>query len=286
MSQTTNAGIVTAYGAAVRGGYQGTYSDFCTDLANLAQVMSELSNLSATAETLVAGSSATATYANGVFTFGIPRGDKGEKGDTGKGIQSVSLLSVSSLEKTYRITFTDGTYFDYVVTDGKSIVGTTLNSDYTLTITYNDGTTWTSSSIRGATGATPNLTIGTVTTGAAGTDASASITGTAENPVLNLTIPKGADGDVSSASIASVYDATKTYAVGDYVWYSGQLYKCTTAISIAEAWTSAHWEASKIADDVKDLKSSLTSGLEKDAIYHLGFYLDENGDLCQVDEEE
>lgn len=257
MSQTTNAGIVTAYGAAVRGGYQGTYSDFCTDLANLAQVMSELSNLSATAETLVAGSSATATYANGVFTFGIPRGDKGEKGDTGKGIASVSLLSISGLEKTYRITFTDGTYFDYVVTDGKSIVGTTLNSDYTLTITYNDGTTWTSGSIRGATGATPNLTIGTVTTGAAGTDASASITGTAENPVLNLTIPKGADGDVSSASIASVYNATKTYAVGDYVWYSGQLYKCTTEIATAEAWTAAHWTAVKIADDVKDLKSSL-----------------------------
>lgn len=260
MSQTTNAGIVTAYGAAVRGGYQGTYSDFCTDLANLAQVMSELSNLSATAETLVAGSSATATYANGVFTFGIPRGDKGEKGDTGKGIASVSLLSTSGLEKTYRITFTDGTYFDYVVTDGKSIVGTTLNSDYTLTITYNDGTTWTSGSIRGATGATPNLTIGTVTTGAAGTDASASITGTAENPVLNLTIPKGADGDVSSASIASVYDATKTYAVGDYVWYSGQLYKCTTEIATAEAWTAAHWTAVKIADDVNDLKSDLTLG--------------------------
>ena len=283
MSQTTNAGIVTAYGAAVRGGYQGTYSDFCTDLANLAQVMSELSNLSATAETLVAGSSATATYANGVFTFGIPRGDKGEKGDTGKGIQSVSLLSVSSLEKTYRITFTDGTYFDYVVTDGKSIVGTTLNSDYTLTITYNDGTTWTSSSIRGATGATPNLTIGTVTTGAAGTDASASITGTAENPVLNLTIPKGADGDVSSASIASVYDATKTYAVGDYVWYSGQLYKCTTAISIAEAWTSAHWEASKIADDVKDLKSSINEHSNIISTNLMGIDVQENLYPCAAD---
>lgn len=277
MSQTTNAGIVTAYGAAVRGGYQGTYSDFCTDLANLAQVMSELSNLSATAETLVAGSSATATYANGVFTFGIPRGDKGEKGDTGKGIASVSLLSISGLEKTYRITFTDGTYFDYVVTDGKSIVGTTLNSDYTLTITYNDGTTWTSGSIRGATGATPNLTIGTVTTGAAGTDASASITGTAENPVLNLTIPKGADGDVSSASIASVYDATKTYAVGDYVWYSGQLYKCTTEIATAEAWTAAHWTAVKIADDVKDLKSAISEIADRtSAFIHTDFRTVEN----------
>ena len=43
----------------------------------------------------------------------------------------------------------------------------------------------------GQTGATPNLTIGTVSTGPAGSDASASITGTPENPVLNLTIPRG-----------------------------------------------------------------------------------------------
>ena len=38
---------------------------------------------------------------------------------------------------------------------------------------------------------TPTLTIGTITTGAPGTDASASIAGTAPNYVLNLTIPQG-----------------------------------------------------------------------------------------------
>lgn len=46
----------------------------------------------------------------------------------------------------------------------------------------------------GPTGATPVLTIGDVTTGAAGSSASASITGTAPNFVLNLTIPMGATG--------------------------------------------------------------------------------------------
>lgn len=49
---------------------------------------------------------------------------------------------------------------------------------------------------QGATGATPNLTIGTVTTGAAGTDAGATITGTDEAPVLNLVIPRGDTGAV------------------------------------------------------------------------------------------
>ena len=46
----------------------------------------------------------------------------------------------------------------------------------------------------GADGLTPNLTIGTVTTGAPGTDAEATITGTAPNFVLNLTIPQGQPG--------------------------------------------------------------------------------------------
>ena len=41
---------------------------------------------------------------------------------------------------------------------------------------------------------TPTITIGTVTTGDPGTEASATITGTAPNFVLNLTIPQGPTG--------------------------------------------------------------------------------------------
>ena len=47
---------------------------------------------------------------------------------------------------------------------------------------------------RGADGAVPDIQIGTVTTLPAGSDATASMGGTAENPLLNLGIPKGADG--------------------------------------------------------------------------------------------
>ena len=50
----------------------------------------------------------------------------------------------------------------------------------------------------GNTGATPDFSVGTVTTGEAGSSASASITGTAEAPVLNLTIPKGDKGDTGA----------------------------------------------------------------------------------------
>ena len=46
----------------------------------------------------------------------------------------------------------------------------------------------------GADAVTPTLTIGTVTTGAPGTDAAATITGTSPDFVLNLTIPQGPTG--------------------------------------------------------------------------------------------
>ena len=46
----------------------------------------------------------------------------------------------------------------------------------------------------GDTGATPTIAIGSVQTGAPGTDAAATITGTAPNFILNLTIPQGPTG--------------------------------------------------------------------------------------------
>lgn len=87
----------------------------------------EITGLSATANTLPAGSQATASYADGTLTLGIPQGAKGDIG------------------------------------------------------------------------ATPDLTIGTVSTLPAGSSATASITGTAEQPILNLGIPKGDQGDDTPA---------------------------------------------------------------------------------------
>lgn len=52
---------------------------------------------------------------------------------------------------------------------------------------------------QGETGATPQLTIGTVTTLDPDEDATVTITGTAETPVLNFGIPKGEQGDGSTS---------------------------------------------------------------------------------------
>lgn len=63
---------------------------------------------------------------------------------------------------------------------------------------------------KGDTGATPNLQIGTVTTLDSGSNATASITGTTENPVLNLGIPKGDKGDTGASGTGTGGD-TETW---------------------------------------------------------------------------
>lgn len=86
-----------------------------------------------------------------VFDFKF-RNIKGNKGDTGNGISDVSLVSTSGLDKTYRITFTDAGPFDFVVHDGRGISSVALNADYTLTLNFTDGTSFTTIPIRGEKG--------------------------------------------------------------------------------------------------------------------------------------
>lgn len=51
------------------------------------------------------------------------------KGETGKGVSSVTLHSTVGLSKTYRITFTDNTTFDYIVMDGPAGAGATVEQE-------------------------------------------------------------------------------------------------------------------------------------------------------------
>lgn len=63
------------------------------------------------------------------------------------------------------------------------------------------------------------------------------------------------------AAIAPTYSNASTYAVGDYVWYDGDLYRCTTAISTAESWTAAHWESAVLSEDVDEGFAELKSAV-------------------------
>lgn len=172
MSKVKDGGIVTAYGAAVRGGYVGTYQQFCAALGQLAEVLEEFEGFSVEVTTLNPGAPATADYNDGVLTLGIPRGE------TGNGIQSA-----------------------------------VLNSDYTLTLTWTNGQHTTVGPIRGAVGATPNLTIGNVQTLQPSQPATATITGTPEDPVLNFGIPKGDPGTNGISPAVTITEITDGHRV-------------------------------------------------------------------------
>ena len=188
-------------------------------------VLGEFENMTAEASTIPAGSEATAELTeednHKVILFGIPAGHDGKDGEDGNGIASCVL----NPDYTLTINYTDGTSYTTesirgekgetgaTGATGNGISSVVLNQNYTLTINFTDGTSYTTTSIRGekgetgatgATGATPALTIGTVTTGEAGSSAEVTITGTAENPVLNFTIPRGDKGETGEVSEAEL----------------------------------------------------------------------------------
>ena len=70
---------------------------------------------------------------------------------------------------------------------------------------------------RGADGVVPDIQIGTVTTLPAGSDATASMGGTAENPLLNLGIPKGADGQGGSSGGTDISLGLTSATVGQTI---------------------------------------------------------------------
>ena len=117
---------------------------------------------------------------------GIAAGDfKGEPGNDGKS----PVVTVTDIENGHRVSITD--------------------KDGTKTIDVLNGQT-------GKTGATPVLTIGTVSSG---DKPSAYITGTPENPVLNLRLQPGPQGPAVAldATIAHEGEAADAKATGDAI---------------------------------------------------------------------
>ena len=75
--------------------------------------------------------------------------------------------------------------------------------------------------------------------------------------------------------IADVYSESSTYAVGAYVLYENKLYRCTTAVSTAGAWTGvSNWTLVTVDDELTQLKDSLTG---------LRLYRGSDGGLCEYD---
>lgn len=62
----------------------------------------------------------TALARSFAFEFSNLKGETGATGETGVSVTGVSLISTQGLQKTYRMTFSNNTYYDYIVTDGAS----------------------------------------------------------------------------------------------------------------------------------------------------------------------
>ena len=84
-------------------------------LTEAGEALEEIEGISATAETLSAGSSATASYSDGVLSFGIPQGAQGEPGQSGAdgkdgadGEDGVSpTVAVTEITGGHTVTITD-----------------------------------------------------------------------------------------------------------------------------------------------------------------------------------
>ena len=115
-----------------------------------------------------------------------------------------------------------------------------------------------SSAVKGDPGVTPNLTIGTVTTLATGANATATITGTAEDPILNLGLPRGeageAEGAVMYATSQSLTEEQKAQARNNI-----------NAISAAEVMADVFYAGSSAPTNTKLLwidTNTTTGGLK------------------------
>lgn len=165
---------------------------------------SEVGNVGTPSVSLITGDGATTDKPYKKFKFSNL---KGATGATGNGIISISKTGTSKLVDTYTISFTSGATTTFQVTNGKGItkIEKTATSGLvdTYTITFNDTTTNTFQVTNGAkgdkgdkgdTGVTPNITA-TATTLPAGSSATVTKSGTAENPAFAFGIPKGEKGD-------------------------------------------------------------------------------------------
>ena len=192
------------------------------------RVTEQIASTSTTSLTIGTGSKSLTTQASKQYAIG----------------QVVRVTRTSDVSK-----WLQGTVTSYNATSGALVVlsdtisGSGTFTDWTISLSGATGPTGPqgpagdtgATGATGATGPANTLSIGTVTEGTA----AATITGTAPNQTLNLTVPKGNTGDTGATgstgpaawnapaawAAATAYSATAPASV---VTYGGECYVCTT----------------------------------------------------------
>lgn len=191
------------------------------------------------------------------------------RGQTGPG----ASVTVTDITRGHQVDISDTTgSHTFNVMDGNGISGAALNNDYTLTLTFNDGNSWTTPiAIRGETGFAPTVAVTSIEGGK-------QVTITDAVGDHTFTILDGAKGDtgngISSIEQLSRTDDTITYRINmtnnshtDFTVYDGLVYKnATQAI-----YNSARELLLSAVTTVQDLTStSITLSAEGDTRYIYG----------------
>jgi hypothetical protein len=138
--------------------------------------------------------------------FTIPSGLKGDKGDQGIQGNTGATGSTGATGATPTLSVNSIVATLGYGNQGVASIGGTLPNNPKLYLTLPSGAT-------GANGASNTLAVGGTTTGAAGTNAIASLSGTSPNQSLYFTIPAGANGGIPDAPIDG-----SLYARKDGAW--------------------------------------------------------------------
>ena len=73
----------------------------------------------------------------------------------------------------------------------------------------------------------------------------------------DLEYPKGTGHLALLQNIASDFSILSTYELNALCVYAGKLYRCTTAITTSEAWTTAHWTEATVEDVLTAIRSAI-----------------------------
>ena len=74
-------------------------------------------------------------------------------------------------------------------------------------------------------------------------------------------------GEIDAILNAEEYSAAATYTLGDYCTNNGKLYRCTTAITEAEAWTEAHWTETTVGAELTAIYTALQNKADKSVAF-------------------
>lgn len=177
-------------------------------------------------------------------------GVNGEDGEDGVGIASVTKTGSSGLVDTYTITLTNGSVATFTVTNGiagakgdtgdtgatgNGIASAVLNADYTLTLAFTDGTSYTTPSIRGEKGEQ----------GDAG-EIDSAMSGTSSLPVQNKVIKAYVDSGLSTKADASSVPTKVSDLTNDAGYITGYTETDPTVPSWAKASSKPSYTASEV----------------------------------------